>query len=42
MKKQTRWEFGFMEQTLQQRNGLIFEHNHTLQVAIFSRLPFGS
>jgi hypothetical protein len=39
--KQSRVEFGFMEQTLQQRNGRIFEHNHTLQVAIYSRLPFG-
>jgi hypothetical protein len=41
MKKQTRWEIGFLEQTIQQRNGRVFEHNHTLQVAIFSRLPFG-
>lgn len=39
--KQTRLEIGFMEQTLQQRNGRVFEHNHTLQVAIYSRLPFG-
>jgi Protein of unknown function (DUF2490) len=38
---QTRVEVGFMEQTLQQRSGLVFEHNHTLQVAIYSRLPFG-
>jgi len=41
LKKQTRFEIGFMEQTLQQRNGRVFEHNHTLQVAIYSRLPFG-
>lgn len=39
--KQTRLEVGFMEQTIQQRNGKVFEHNHTLQVAIYSRLPFG-
>jgi hypothetical protein len=39
--RQTRLEIGFMEQTVQQRNGRVFEHNHTLQVAIYSRLPFG-
>ena len=39
--RDTRLEIGFMEQTVQQRNGRIFEHNHTLQVGIFSRLPFG-
>jgi hypothetical protein len=38
---QTRFEFGFLEQTLQRRGGLIFEHNHTLQFAIYSQLPFG-
>lgn len=38
---QTRFEIGFMEQTLQQRNGRIWEHNHTLMVSIFSRAPFG-
>lgn len=38
---QTRLEVGFMEQTLQQRSGRITEHNHTLQIAIFSKLPFG-
>jgi hypothetical protein len=37
---QTRVEVGFMEQTLQRRGGAIFEHNHTLQIAIFSKLPF--
>jgi hypothetical protein len=41
LKRQTRFEIGFMEQTLQQRNGRVFEHNHTLQVAIYSRMPFG-
>jgi hypothetical protein len=41
MKKQTRLEVGFLEQTIQQRNGRVFEHNHTLQVAIYSRVPFG-
>ena len=38
--KQTRFEVGFMEQTVQQRSGRVFEHNHTLQVAIYSRMPF--
>jgi hypothetical protein len=42
MPKDTRIEIGFMEQTLQQRSGLVFEHNHTLQFAIYSRLPFGN
>lgn len=41
LKHQTRLEVGFMEQTIQQRNGRVFEHNHTLQVAIYSRMPFG-
>lgn len=39
--RDTRFEIGFLEQTIQQRNGRIFEHNHTLQVAIFSKIPFG-
>lgn len=38
---QTRLELGFMEQTVQHRDGKVFEHNHTLQVAIYSKLPFG-
>ena len=38
----TRAEFGYLEQTVQRRGGLIFEHNHTLQVSITSRLPFGN
>lgn len=38
---QTRLELGYMEQTVQQRSGRVTEHNHTLQVAIHSRLPFG-
>jgi Protein of unknown function (DUF2490) len=37
---QTRVEVGFMEQTVQHRDGLVFEHNHTLQIAIYSKLPF--
>lgn len=41
MGRETRFEIGFMEQTLQQRSGQVFEHNHTLQVSITSRLPFG-
>lgn len=39
--RDTRLEIGFLEQTIQQRNGRIFEHNHTLQVGIFSKIPFG-
>lgn len=39
--RETRLEVGFLKQTLQQRSGRVFEHNHTLQVAIYSRLPFG-
>lgn len=39
--KHARLELGYLEQTLQQRNGRIFENNHTFQVAIFSNLPFG-
>jgi hypothetical protein len=36
----TRLEIGFLEQTIQQRSGLVYEHNHTLQIAIYSRVPF--
>lgn len=39
--KKSRLEAGFMEQTLQQRNGIIIENNHTLMVSIYSALPFG-
>ena len=39
--RETRVEVGFLEQTVQQRSGQVFEHNHTLQVSIVSRLPFG-
>lgn len=35
-----RLEAGYMNQLLQQRNGRIFESNHTLQVAMFSSFPF--
>lgn len=38
--RQTRIEIGFMEQTLQRRGGVIREHNHTLQLAVSSRMPF--
>jgi hypothetical protein len=34
-------EVGYMQQTLQQGNGRVFEFNHTLQVGLFSTLPFG-
>jgi hypothetical protein len=37
----TKIELGFMEQTVQHRDGLVYEHNHTLQVAIYSKYPFG-
>jgi hypothetical protein len=36
----TNLEVGYLEQTVQRRDGLVFEHNHTLQVAIYSKLPF--
>jgi hypothetical protein len=38
---QTKLEAGFMEQTVQQRSGRVYEHNHTLSIAIYSKLPFG-
>jgi hypothetical protein len=38
--KNNRLEFGYMHQYIPQRNGLIFEHNHTLQFAWFSTTPF--
>lgn len=41
MGHQTRLEVGFMEQTVQHRDGKVIEHNHTLQVAVYSKLPFG-
>jgi hypothetical protein len=34
-------EIGYLQQTVQQGNGRIFEFNHTLQVGLFSVLPFG-
>jgi hypothetical protein len=39
--KFSRLEMGYLNQIVQQRNGRIFEINHTLQVALFSALPFG-
>lgn len=36
----TRLEVGYMHQFLAQRNGRIVEHNHTLQVAVYSNLPW--
>ena len=36
--KANRLEVGYLNQIVQQRNGRIFENNHTLQVAIFSTL----
>lgn len=40
--RKTRFEAGFLEQTVQHRDGRVFEHNHTLQVALYSKLPFGT
>jgi hypothetical protein len=39
--RKSRLEVGFMEQSLQQRNGRIIENNHTLMVSIYSTMPFG-
>lgn len=36
-----RFEVGYLHQYIPQRNGRIFEHNHTLQFALFSTSPFG-
>lgn len=36
-----KFEVGYMHQYVPQRNGLIVEHNHTLQFALFSNRPFG-
>ncbi len=36
-----RLEAGFMEQTLQQRGGRIWEANHTATIVLFSDAPFG-
>ncbi|MBM3804656.1 MAG: DUF2490 domain-containing protein [Acidimicrobiia bacterium] len=38
--KSTKIEVGYLLQTIQQRNGRVFEYNHTLQVNLFSNLPF--
>ncbi|MFL6463453.1 MAG: DUF2490 domain-containing protein [Bryobacteraceae bacterium] len=38
--KSNRLEFGYLHQYIPQRNGLIVEHNHTLQFAWFSVTPF--
>ena len=34
-------EAGYLYQLVAQRNGLVTEHNHTLQIGWYSRLPFG-
>lgn len=39
--KTNRLEFGYLHQYIAQRNGIVVEHNHTLQVALFSVTPFG-
>lgn len=38
--KSSRLELGYMNQIIQQRNGRIFENNHTLQLAIYSTKAF--
>lgn len=38
--RDTRVEAGYMQQTLLQRNAKVLELNHTIQIAIFSRLSF--
>jgi hypothetical protein len=35
-----KFEVGYLHQYVPQRNGRIIEHNHTLQVALFSSRPF--
>lgn len=32
-------EFGYLYQLVKQRNGRVFEHNHTFQLALFSTVP---
>lgn len=39
--KNNRLEFGYLHQYVPQRNGRITEHNHTLQLALFSITPIG-
>jgi hypothetical protein len=34
-------EVGYLHQYVPQRNGRVLEHNHTLQIALFSSRPFG-
>jgi Protein of unknown function (DUF2490) len=41
LNKWNRLEFGYLHQYVPQRNGLVSEHNHTLQFALFSVAPFG-
>jgi hypothetical protein len=41
LSKWNRLEFGYLHQYVAQRNGLVSEHNHTLQFALFSGAPFG-
>jgi hypothetical protein len=38
--KATRIELGYLLQIVQQRSGLVFEYNHTLQVNLLSNFPF--
>jgi hypothetical protein len=39
--KSNRLEVGYLHQYIPQRNGIVSEHNHTLQFAWFSSTPFG-
>lgn len=37
--KSNRFEVGYLHQYIPQRNGIVLEHNHTLQFALFSVAP---
>lgn len=41
LNRYNRLEMGYMQQSVLQRNGRVFELNHTLHVSIYSTLPFG-
>jgi hypothetical protein len=42
LSEHVKMEVGFMEQTLQHRNGRVIENNHTLMVSLLSAWPFGN
>jgi hypothetical protein len=39
--RETNFEVGYLQQTVLQRSATVLELNHTIQLGIFSRLPFG-